>query len=51
MDVPKQAGAGMRCHAVLVAWLGRNWNVVRLPVDLIAALFPDAVGHAGEVTA
>jgi glycosyltransferase involved in cell wall biosynthesis len=34
------------CYRVLAEWWFRNWNAVRLGVDLIAVLVPGAVGFA-----
>lgn len=39
----------MGCYLVLVAWWGRNWNAVRMVVDLIAVLAPDATKYAEKV--
>jgi hypothetical protein len=39
------------CHRVLAEWWFRNWNVVRLGVDLLAVLSPGAVGFAEALKA
>jgi glycosyltransferase involved in cell wall biosynthesis len=34
------------CYLVLIAWWGKNWNAVRMLVDVIAVLVPDATRYA-----
>ena len=37
------------CYLVLIAWWGKNWNAVRMLVDVIAVLVPDATRYAQQV--
>lgn len=37
------------CYLVLIAWWGKNWNVVRMLVDVIAVVVPDATRYAQKV--
>jgi len=37
------------CYLVLIAWWGTNWNAVRMLVDVIAVLLPDATRYAEKV--
>ncbi len=37
------------CYLVLVAWWGVNWNAVRMLVDVVAVLVPDATSYAQKV--
>lgn len=37
------------CYLVLIAWWGRNWNAVRMVVDVIAVIVPDATRYAEKI--
>lgn len=43
---PISLGDRMRCYGLLALWWGRNWNLVRAGVDVVAVMAPEAPGVA-----